>query len=305
MKQWVIACAGLVICFQIFVGSAASADYLNIEDSGFTRLPVSSRALGMGGAFVAVADDYSACYYNPAGLVSVENRQIGCMYTDLYGLGLLTHSFLAYVEPDSGMGSGALSWSHLSADLEPEQWTYDAWAYSYANSLSVGRGSTGNSWGATIKYLTQNSPYEQSATGYGLDIGFLQKNRAFSWGICVQDLLSNMSWSTGEADAIPINIMAGLSYVSDPRLLLALDIDLTFEDMPRAIRLGGEWTLTENVSIRGGLSKIFQDDSSITFSGGLGFNTEVATASNISGNYAFVSSDQLEGTHYFSLGFAF
>ncbi|PWU21587.1 MAG: hypothetical protein C5B49_02365 [Bdellovibrio sp.] len=34
------------------------------------------RALGMGGAFVAVADDYSAIFYNPAGLARLEEGQL-------------------------------------------------------------------------------------------------------------------------------------------------------------------------------------------------------------------------------------
>jgi hypothetical protein len=227
------------------------------------------------------------------------------MYTDLYGLGLLTYSFVAYAEPNTGMGSGALSWSHLSADLEPEKWTYDAWAYSYANALSFVGGPTANSWGATIKYLRQDTPYEESGSGYGLDVGFLQKNHRLSWGVCARDILSSLSWSTGDNDIVPVNITAGLSYATDPQILLALDMDLTFEDVPRAVRAGAEWSLTNNLAIRGGLSKIFQEDSSIAFSGGLGFNSEVAANSVISGNYAFVSSNELGGTHYFSLGYSF
>lgn len=34
------------------------------------------RALGMGGAFVAVADDYSALFYNPAGMARMEESQV-------------------------------------------------------------------------------------------------------------------------------------------------------------------------------------------------------------------------------------
>jgi F plasmid transfer operon, TraF, protein len=36
----------------------------------------SQRALGMGGAFVGIADDYNAIFYNPAGLDRLENSQI-------------------------------------------------------------------------------------------------------------------------------------------------------------------------------------------------------------------------------------
>ncbi|MBK7961582.1 MAG: hypothetical protein IPK04_10540 [Bdellovibrionales bacterium] len=37
---------------------------------------VSPRALGMGNAFVAVANDYNALFYNPAGLARLENGEV-------------------------------------------------------------------------------------------------------------------------------------------------------------------------------------------------------------------------------------
>src|SRR5437762_1516243 len=36
---------------------------------------ISTRVMGMGGAFAAVADDYLALYYNPAGLAKLEHKQ--------------------------------------------------------------------------------------------------------------------------------------------------------------------------------------------------------------------------------------
>lgn len=55
----------LIACWMLaaLVGSAVSAAAQPFEAVG-------SRALGMGGAFVAVADDASAAYWNPAGLAS-------------------------------------------------------------------------------------------------------------------------------------------------------------------------------------------------------------------------------------------
>jgi hypothetical protein len=49
------------ICVLIFLAESASAQ-------GFES--VGTRAMGMGGAFVAVADDATAAYWNPAGLTT-------------------------------------------------------------------------------------------------------------------------------------------------------------------------------------------------------------------------------------------
>jgi len=47
-----------------------------VSAAQFQTLYQSSRALGMGGAFTAVADDYSALYVNPAGLAQVQEMQL-------------------------------------------------------------------------------------------------------------------------------------------------------------------------------------------------------------------------------------
>ena len=42
----------------------------------FLRIGVGARAVGMGETFVAVANDPSAIYWNPAGLASLQRREI-------------------------------------------------------------------------------------------------------------------------------------------------------------------------------------------------------------------------------------
>ena len=51
---------------------------------------ISTRALGMGDAFIAVADDYNALFYNPAGLARLKEKQLnlfvgGAMDNKVYG----------------------------------------------------------------------------------------------------------------------------------------------------------------------------------------------------------------------------
>ena len=46
----------------------------------YLRMGVGARALGMGGAFTAIADDATAAYWNPAGLVKIEHIEATFMY---------------------------------------------------------------------------------------------------------------------------------------------------------------------------------------------------------------------------------
>lgn len=297
---WVVELAAF---FLIFTFETGQASYLKVKDSGFTELPVSARSLGMGGAFVGVADDYSACYYNPAGLVNLKSPEIGSMYTDLYGLGLLSHSFLSFVEPDTGMGSGGISWSHLLADLEPERWRYDLVVYSYANYFEKETGSA-VSWGVNLKYIIQTTSYEDGY-GYSLDVGYLKKWKKTCFGVCIRDVFSKINWETGNEDTIPSTFTTGLAFRISNRALVSFDVNSSFQNLLREIKIGGEWEISDKIFFRSGLFQKFQEDEALNFSLGLGLNASLTSKIRVIFDYAFVSSHQLSDTHYLSISLKF
>lgn len=59
------------LIFFILLFTSFYAKAISFEDAIFPELATSSRALAMGNAFIAKADDSSAAFYNPAGLGSV------------------------------------------------------------------------------------------------------------------------------------------------------------------------------------------------------------------------------------------
>ncbi len=54
------------------------------QAGAFLRYGIGGRALGMGRAFVGVADDASGVYWNPAGMVGAKRFELTSMYTNLY-----------------------------------------------------------------------------------------------------------------------------------------------------------------------------------------------------------------------------
>ncbi|NOX89040.1 MAG: hypothetical protein GXO77_08440 [Calditrichaeota bacterium] len=55
----------------------------SIWANGLSLNSIGPKSLGMGGAFVGLANDYTAIYWNPAGLIDLEGAYIGAFVTDI------------------------------------------------------------------------------------------------------------------------------------------------------------------------------------------------------------------------------
>ena len=67
----------------------------------FLKVPVGARAIGMGGAFVAIADDATAPFWNPAGLIYLPYREVLPQHSEQFG-SLVNHDYLGAVFPLGG-----------------------------------------------------------------------------------------------------------------------------------------------------------------------------------------------------------
>src|SRR5258708_3760395 len=68
--------------------SALSSEFLFTRGAGTTtgellKIPDSARAIGMGEAYTAAADDSSALYWNPAGLSFAQQKDAAFMHSSL------------------------------------------------------------------------------------------------------------------------------------------------------------------------------------------------------------------------------
>ncbi len=84
----------------------------------FLRLGVGARALGMGEAFVAVADDASAPYWNPAGLAYLDSRQVLFMHAEQFG-DVINHDFISFAMPLDDRDALSVSVIRLGVDNIP------------------------------------------------------------------------------------------------------------------------------------------------------------------------------------------
>lgn len=106
----------ILLCLSLFhfrEGMAAERRYAG----AFLELGVGSRALAMGGAYVSVADDGTAFYWNPAGASLLYRQELSGMYASLFN-SLERHHYIGFTRPLYGGAALSLNWIRLSvADI--------------------------------------------------------------------------------------------------------------------------------------------------------------------------------------------
>ncbi len=91
--------------------------------ASFLEIPVGARALGMGDAYVSLADDGTAFHYNPAGTALINSDVLSMMYSSQYG-SLLTpladFYFAGYAQKIQDLNV-SVDWVRLSVDNIPSE----------------------------------------------------------------------------------------------------------------------------------------------------------------------------------------
>jgi hypothetical protein len=195
--------------------------------------------MGLGNAFVAVADDASAAYWNPAGLALLQRPSVSSMYSQMslnrqfntFSLALplsvsspaeafnpLQTSCFPPQPVLGGWGSWALSWVGFSLGQDFEGRSSDTSSFTTfgdqqdAYILSHGRALA--SWlalGASAKFL-RRSLAASSAQGAGFDLGLLALlHEHLRLGVQAGDIASRQAWDTGYVENFPTCTRIGLA----------------------------------------------------------------------------------------------
>jgi hypothetical protein len=242
--------------FFVLLASSASAQTIAKYAGEFMAIGVGGRALGMGGAHVALVNDATAGYWNPGALARIDYPEAVVMHEERFG-SLINYDFASVAIPYGADVSLGLSVLRLGVDGIPD--TRNAWIdnngngvfdsadqldynkITYFNSADwalyftyAQRSVSGLLYGVNVK-LIRRTLADQSATGIGFDIGAVYSPTANLFlGVNAQDVTTTLiAWSTGRNELVSPTLKVGAAYSIDllgGRLTPAVDADLRFEN---------------------------------------------------------------------------
>ena len=279
-----------VLCmFMLLLGGTHLVEARPDTGCEFLNFGAGARAMAMGEAFTAVADDPTAVYWNPAGLASQKQKGVTMMHNNLYP-GLFNDMYydgIVYASPlKSGgvIGGGATylhSGSHIITDYNPNTQQYEKVGSFQTSDLSAilsyakGIGSDKQlSLGMNLKYISSKVSYVH-AKAYAADFGLTYHPaiKGLKLGAVLKD------WGTKiqhidhyQSDELPATLKMGASYQIREDVLVACDVIKPFYDDFIGGSLGVEALLTDRFIGRVGYLSKEQDLQGLTYGGGVKFD---------------------------------
>ncbi|MCX8093435.1 MAG: PorV/PorQ family protein, partial [Candidatus Goldbacteria bacterium] len=281
----------LTLCSYAAVGDYGTESIFSIGTG--------ARALAMGGAFSALADDSTACFYNPAGLQNNERQQISFLHYPL--LADTLYNSISYAYPILDFGAiGVAIYRIGTINIE----TYDSYDFAlttvnyeqykatiaYANKLSelciIGIG---------VNVISLNL-LNVNAYGFGADIGLIYEPFKFiSAALVARNILNpSLTLKTTEEE-LPREYIAGVAFkiqIKPVNIHMTSDVVLP-EDKNLKIKTGIEFIGFDLLSIRAGY-----DSDAVCFGGGIKY-------SGLSIDYAYLVNEYFGGLSRFSVSYSF
>ncbi len=196
----------------------------------FLLIEPGARASGMGESYVAIADDATASYFNPAALAGQTDRKLNLTRQEwLPGLADdLSYEFLAYSQPVEGWGNIGVSGTLLNLGEQTRtgergEILGSFSSYDLALSGAYGADISGNlSAGIGLKFIRSNLADQgagiERGSGIGnsfaADLGLLWRaTSSLSLGAALRNLGPNIAYiDASQADPLPQHLVLGVAY---------------------------------------------------------------------------------------------
>lgn len=312
MKRLVVALTLLcLVPVGLAPGQADAAEFfekVGTFDGQFMKIPIGARATGMGGAFVAVADDASAVFWNPAGVARLSGNVVSVHHLNWVADVNLTQGTYVF---SLGFLPGMLAFNARSLYMDDMERTtvfqpdgdgtffdagYSSFGLTYARSLTdkFSVGVTGSLVHAGLDDLTSNAVAFDVGTLY--DTGF----RSLKIGMQISNMGSELSF-IDQSSKLPILFRVGATINVMNALNHKLITSGEFSHPPdnnERLNWGGEYSFKDFFFIRGGYNFGYDVEK---LSGGLGVRFPSSISSETRFDYSYTDLSDLSGAHRFSL----
>jgi len=273
----------------------------------------------MGESFVAIADDASALYWNPAGLAQFKTNQV--IFSHNVWLVDINHDFLGAVYHLDSDNTFGISLTSLSMEKMPVTTEFSPFGNGeyfgfsdIALSVSYARKMTEQfSFGGTVKYIEETLD-KLKMRGVMIDIGTYYRTGLGStrFAVTVSNfgaelapdgevvLVGNRKKSDWQSFAPPTIFRIGFAFepYQDEQHSVTTSIQLNHpNDNSENVSLGAEYSWNRMLFLRGGY-KINVEEQNYSF--GAGINVPISIA-QFTLDYAFANFEQLGSAHRFSI----
>lgn len=200
--------ASLFVLFATGITPLFAQKYSN----EFLNIGTGARAQGMGNAHVAITDDVTAAYWNPAGIANFQGQlQVGLQHAEVFA-GVSKYDYLAAIYPlqDStrtvglsiirfGVDNIPNTLSLFSADGTPQYnnvTSFSASDYAFLFTYAQKTGIEGLSLGGNAKIIYRTVGQFARAWGFGLDAGLQYRKNNWRFGASLRDITGTYNaWS--------------------------------------------------------------------------------------------------------------
>ncbi len=310
--------------------------------ANFLEIGVGASALGVGSAFVSVANDASSLYWNVSGIANLNSYEFVVSHTNW--LADTKFDFAGLVIPLGNEGVLGVSFTSLSMSdmkvrtVELPEGTGEffssgdiAIGISYSNKLT-----DRFSLGLTAKYIQQNI-WHMNSRGFAVDLGILFQTDLFGGmviGAAIRNFGTPMKMDgrdsryfirvdpnkQGSNDQIPTNIemdswdlplsiQLGVSSdvikTDDYKFSVAIDA-IHPNNNYESLNIGTEFVYNNFLFFRGGYRSLFLKDGEGGLSFGFGITSKpLFSNSLVKFDYAFVDYGRLDNIHSFAINISF
>lgn len=340
MKKYILLIIALTLTFnlQSFSQGVTKA---GTTAASFLGIDVGPRGNAMGGAYVSIANDVTAMYWNPSGIAQLDNFE--ATFSNTRWIADLSFNFAGIVLPIEDFGTIGVNATFLTMG-EMERTTianpdgtgemFDAGMY--AIGLSYARNLTEQfAIGFNAKYINERL-YHSNATGFALDVGALFDTQlnGLKIGMSISNYGTKMNLdgrdlivqydvspsihgnnpnidaklSTNEFD-LPLMFRVGVSMdllkgLGNSNFILSVDALHPSDDV-EYVNVGGEYVFYDMLSLRAGYKELFNEDSEqgFNFGGGIRYSLEDVTTFYF--DYSYMDFGILDAVHSFSVTLKF